>query len=368
MRIFITAGDPSADIHAANLMAAIREHFPDVAFDGFGGPAMEMHGLHTLAPIKNLAVSGYWEVIKHLGFFRGLMHRCSDALAARKYSVFIPVDYPGFNLRLAAVARRRQIPVCWYIAPQLWAWGKKRAPQLARVVNRLLVVFPFEVEFFEQYGISTRFVGHPLKDVIDGSDQYVPNSVVVLPGSRRNELAHHVPLLAMVAGEVLSQGIAKLVTVPAAPGIQSELLLPLADAGATIVADSHAALRSSAAGLIKAGTSTLEAAVMGLPFATFYKTSWASYQIGKHFINISTVTMANHLLQRNVVHEFLQHKATVKALIRELEDLLHNHERRRELQNAFAEVRRLLGGSHERNPAQRAADAVAELLATRRVL
>ncbi len=360
MRIFITAGDPSGDAHAARLMASIRKRVPDVLFEGFGGPAMEMEGLRTIAHMKDLAVTGFWEVAKRYPYFRELMSTCDRLLETRKPDLFIPVDYPGFNLRLAAKAKRRKVPVAWYIAPQLWAWGKDRATKLADVVTTLLVVFPFEVEFFKGFGIDTRYVGHPLLDQIADMPTVERGSgVLLMPGSRHHEVSKHVPLLVETVRQLHTHNVDQIKVAKAA-NVSAEDLSPLRDLGVELVTDSRMAMAEAGAGMIKAGTSTLEAAVLGVPFATFYRTSWLSYEMGKRLVTINSVTMANLLLQQNVIHEYIQHGATPEALSTEILDLLGNDLRRKELFDASEQVREILGGP---GASERAADLIAEMFA-----
>lgn len=344
-RIFITAGEPSGDAHAARLMAAIRTRVPDVIFEGFGGPLMEMEGLRSLAHIRDLAVTGFYEVAKRYWFFTDLLKRCEHAVSRNRPDMFIPVDYPGFNMRLAERVRSPRLPVVWYIAPQLWAWGEGRAGKLARVVDRLLVVFPFEVEFFRKHGISAEYVGHPLMESL-GGDACVRESdrVLLMPGSRRQEINHHVPLLTPVVRELQTLNPRARVVVAQSANVDERLLQPLVDAGATISTDSLEEMRRCSAGLIKAGTSTLEATLCGLPFSTFYKTSFLSYHISKHLASISSVTLMNLLLQRDVVREYIQGQAVPSALARDVADLLVNQARRDELQQAMDDIQRMLSG------------------------
>lgn len=356
MRILITAGDPSADAHAARLMAALRRRIPEVVFEGFGGPAMEMQGLRSVAHLRDLAVSGFWEVAKRYGYFRSLLAQCRQLLHARQYDLFIPIDYPGFNLRLAATARQQSIPVAWYIAPQLWAWGSRRAPRLAAAITDLLVVFPFEVDFFAQFGISAHYVGHPLiEQLSDQSPVSRLESVLLLPGSREQEVRHHVPLLRETVRQLQREMAVPVVAAKAAM-VDAAWLRPLQDCGVHIVTDSRQAMRAAGAGLVKAGTSTLEATLLGMPYATFYRTSWASYHLSKWLVDVSSVTMANLLLDRLVVHEYLQKEATGDRLAAELVDLLGNDRRRQELASASEEVHHLLGGM---GASERAADYLA---------
>ncbi len=164
IRYFIIAGDPSGDIHAAKLMKSMLVKNPNVEFYGIGGREMEAIGFKSMIPQKEISVVGFWEVAKKYGMFRQLIKDVQSELETGKYKAFIPVDYPGFNMKIAGFAKKIGIPVYYYIAPQLWAWGSNRAEKLANSVDKLIVVFPFEVDFFKQYGIETYFCGHPLLD------------------------------------------------------------------------------------------------------------------------------------------------------------------------------------------------------------
>lgn len=366
VRIFITAGDPSGDAHAARLMAELRTRIPNVVFQGFGGPNMEMQGLQSVAHLEDLAVTGFLEVAKRYGYFRALLERCGSLLQEQRPALFIPVDYPGFNIRLAARARKASVPVAWYIAPQLWAWGKQRAKNLAAVVDRLLVVFPFEREFFKRVGIRTELVGHPLLDdpVFDTIGDHTSNTVVLMPGSRTQEVRRHVPLLADLARSMNASMTNIRIEVPKPSRLDATLYAPLVGEGVALVEDSRLALRNGAAGMIKAGTSTLEAALLGLPFSTFYKTSLPSYLLAKRLVNVSSVTMMNLLLERNVVHEYIQNEATPAHMLGEVHDLLSNKQRRADLFTAAQEVRSLLGGP---GATSRAAEIITDMLRSRSV-
>lgn len=353
-KIFITAGEASGDAHAARLMAEIRRRVPDVVFEGIGGPEMEMQGLRSLAHIRELAVTGFIEVAKRYRYFKDLLNRCENAMHKGKPDLFIPVDYPGFNMRLAARVRSRSLPVLWYIAPQLWAWGEKRANNLARAVDKLLVVFPFEVDFFAKHGIAAEYVGHPLVETLPESNSArVPNRLLLMPGSRTQELVHHVPLLREVVRTIRAQHQDVSCVVAQSSSVAAESLKPLVDEGAIITNDARAEMHTASAGLIKAGTSTLEATLSGLPFSTFYRTSFLTYYISRYLINVKSITLCNLLLHRNVVTEFIQRDATPHSMVTDALDILNNDARRRELTEAMWEVRTMLqGGGASSNAAE----------------
>lgn len=357
-RFFITAGDPSADVYGARLMASIRRRIPTALFEGFGGPAMELEGLHSIARLSDVAVTGFWEVAKHYGFFRNLMGRCRSLMALGRYKAFIPVDYPGFNLRLSHTARENRIPVFWYVAPQLWAWGANRASKLARNVTALLVVFPFEQEFFRNLGVRTHYVGHPLLDEPIFSDVSVGGAgLVLLPGSRPQEILRHQDVLRKTVALLLRDRPDLDISVCKAPLISMDSLHPLTEVGCTVSDDSRAAMQCSAAGLVKAGTSSLEATLLGLPHSVFYKTSPLSYYVSRRLVTVNSVSMANLLLRQAVVQELIQDDATPEALSRGALQLLDDDTLRHQLMEASLAVRSMLGGP---GAAERAADIIAD--------
>jgi lipid-A-disaccharide synthase len=343
-------------------MEAIRRRIPFVQFEGIGGPAMELQGLRSLARLDQLAVTGFWEVAKRYGYFRALLQRCAELLMQRgRYHLFLPVDYPGFNLRLAAHAKRAGVRTAYYIAPQTWAWGSGRTKKMAECIDELLVVFPFEEPFFRGHGVRATHVGHPLLDdpMFSTLGSHDTKTIAMLPGSRHQEVLRHAPLLAATAALVHRRSAGLTIACPAVSRVDAQLYAPMRDAGIELVDDARSLMRDAAAGLVKAGTSTLEATLLGLPFGTFYKTSALSYLLSKRLVTVSSVTLANLLLQRPVVHELLQRDATPQAMANELMQLVEDKERRATLQAAASEVRELLGGP---GATERAADHIAAMV------
>ncbi|MCS6965458.1 MAG: lipid-A-disaccharide synthase [Candidatus Kapabacteria bacterium] len=361
-RIFLVAGDPSGERYAARLMAAWRQLEPTVEFFGIGGPQMEDQGLHSLTPLHRVSVVGFWEVVRRYGFFRRLLKLCEATLQSGSVSAVVLVDYPGFNLRLAEHARRAGIPVYYYIAPQVWAWGRWRLQTLARTVSLLLVAFPFELELFQHAGIRCAFVGHPLMDepqlAAPPSDpEHRPFKVALLPGSRPQELRHHLPLLRQVVWLLereLSQVRFYALLPPALPWDR----FPDVEGPWEWQRDAYTLLLHSRAGLVKLGTSTLEAALCGMPFAAFYRTSWVSYTVARALVQLPSAVMVNLLLGGAVVPEFLQSHARPAALARAVMQLLEPAAARRQWEH-FLRLRTLLG---EPGVAQRAAALIAEHL------
>lgn len=364
-RFFIVAGEASGDTHAARLMAALRQLYPGCVFEGIGGDAMSRQGLQSLVPMSDINVVGFWEVAKRYAFFKKLLARCAQLLQNSQYDAFIPVDYPGFNIRLAAEARRCTIPVCFYIAPQLWAWGKGRAKKLSSVVDVLLVVFPFEVAFFEQFGIKTKFVGHPLLDDLELVDGFAPvgqreNIVALMPGSRAQEVRAHLPILLQTA-ELLRKDEPTLdVVIAAPPSVHPSLYAP-ALGRARVEHNSRLLMKRARVGVVKAGTSTLEAALCGMPFVMMYKTSMLSYIVARQLIRLPSIALANIIAQKRIVHEYIQRDARPDVLSAELLRLVRDTHSADAMQEAFRHLRASLGDG---GASVRAAHCIAEVVGT----
>lgn len=345
-RIVIVAGEQSGDIHGGRLLRSLRDLGYGGSFTGIGGPSMIAEGLESIAHIAEMNVVGFWEVAKRYGFFRRRLAEAEDLLDGA--DAFVAVDYPGFNMRLAQAAKRKGIPVIWYIAPQLWAWGKRRAAKLAACVDALLVVFPFEVEFFASLGIDTTFVGHPLLDdpafevISGGRDE---NLLAILPGSRPQEVQRHALLLARTVELVSKRDSALRCAVPTTGLVPASFYRPLTDSGAILHGNSRELMRQATAGLVKTGTSTLEAGLLGMPFASFYVASPLTYQIGKRLVTLPYLSLVNIVAGRRVVEELIQGAASPGVLADALLRLRDDASLRSSLAGDFAGIRATLGHS-----------------------
>ena len=362
-RFFIVAGEISGDRHAARLMDALRLYYPGCVFEGIGGDEMKRRGLDSLVALQDINVVGFWEVARKYSFFKKLLARCAERLRSSRYDAFIPVDYPGFNLRLAAEARRCGTPVCFYIAPQLWAWGRGRAAKLRDTVDMLMVVFPFEKEFFERFGIRTEFVGHPLLDDPDFASGFAPleqrqDMLALLPGSRRQEVRSHLPVLLEASRLVRTVRPSTEVVVAAPAGVDPQLYDEARDT-ARIEHNSREVMKRARVGIVKTGTSNLEAALCGMPFVMMYKTSTLSYLLARHLVDLPHISLVNIILGRPVVRECIQSEASPRALADELLRLLDNRQAAAEMQHEFACLRTQLGDG---GAARRAAGCIATVI------
>ncbi len=360
------AGDTSGDQHAARLIDAIRQIYPDAEFDGIAGPACAERGLKSIAPLSEVSVVGFWEVAKKYFYFRKLICRTRDMLSSGNYSAFIPVDYPGFNMIVAKYAKGIKVPVYWYIAPQLWVWGRKRAAKLAAAIDVLLCVFPFEVDFFKKFGIRTKFVGHPILDDPAFSEQ--PKGfegrkklIAFMPGSRRQEIMMHMPLL-----EGISDHLSTIVPdiefgIAAAPSVDKSIFTPYLEKNKNwaIWDNSKELMASSLAGVVKTGTSNLEACLSGLPFAMIYKTSPFTFHMGKFVIKLPFISIVNILANKPLVHEFIQDSARAEIIAEDIAEIIKDRKLYDNILAEFNGIRTMLG---DKGAAERAAACICNKL------
>lgn len=368
-RILLLAGEASGDRHGAQLAAALRERWPEARLCGMGGPLMQAEGVELIAGLDELAVMGFAEVVRHLPFFWRLFRRVKRRLDAGDIDLVIPIDYPGFNLRVTRAAHERGIPTLFYIAPQVWAWKPARARILAENADRLAVILRFETDIFREAGANVTFVGHPLLDDIapkDGDrDALVragldPDKAVLalLPGSRPQELYRHLDLFVEVARRVQrTLGESVQIALARAPGVDRTLL---AATGLVVVDDAQALLRAARAALVKSGTGTLEAALCGTPFVVAYRTHPLTAFLAKRLLRIESVALANLVAGEQVVPEVLQRDATPEALVRLLLPLfdLDSPERMRQVEG-LGRIQHTLGTP---GAARRVAALAAELI------
>jgi len=347
-KIFISVGDPSGDIHASRLMSEILKIAPDTQFIGIGGNEMEKLNFKSIIPMEEISVVGFWEVAKRYNFFKKLLQKSKDIIKNEKVDLFLPVDYPGFNLRLASFAKSINVPVIYYIAPQLWAWGRSRTEKVKSNVDKLLVCFPFEQDFFKNDDINATFVGHPLLDdpVLKNVTNYkskTKNLVALLPGSRVQEVKNHLDLFENVIKETnktkkLEYGIAKSSNVPI-DLFNNILKLP----NVKLWDNSKDLMQKAEIGIVKTGTSNLEAALCNLPFIMIYLTSTLTYNIGKYLINLDYLSLVNILQNKIIIPELIQKDAKYKNISKELINLLENNERKQFILNEYAKIREKLG-------------------------
>jgi len=371
-RVFIIAGEISGDTHGAGLLRELKLLEPDLRVIGLGGTRMrEVAGDGIEDWVETAGVVGLWEVVKMYGYFKEKLNAVLDAILDQKPEAVILVDYPGFNLRLAKALRTGGYKgrILYYISPQVWAWKKGRVKTMARVLDLMICIFPFEKEFYETSGLRTEFSGHPMVDrvvTLKRDWKREPELVGWFPGSRLNEV-RRLFLLMMDAAKAIK------LAVPNARFAVSAANETLAGCMRTM-ADEHGMpeakrwietgtvydlMQRATVGAVASGTATLEAACFGLPYAVVYNVSWPTFVIAKLVVHIKHLGIVNILAKREVVQELIQGDLNADSLARAMVDLLGDESKRRQLQSDLAAVVASLGSG---GAYTRAAAAVHECL------
>lgn len=371
-RLYVVAGELSGDAHGAGVLRSLNEKIPGIEIHGVGGPEMAAAAGPKLRDwVEDAAVMGVWEVLKRYGWFK---QRFAEMLAEVKEfrpDVLLLIDYPGFNLRFADAVKRAcpETRLVYYISPQVWAWNKGRIPKMARLLDEMLCLFPFEQAIFQNAGLKTTFVGHPLVDELEEKRlpgvQREERLVGLFPGSREREVARLFPMMIETAKRLKARWPDLSFEVPAASAkLASQIRELLAESTARDLVTvgsgtSHALMQRATCAVIASGTATLEAAFYGLPYCLVYRVAPLTYVIAKLLVKIKLIGLVNILAGREVIEEFMQSAANPKAVSRALAEFLESPEKCRLLQIELAETTAKLGGlgTHER-----VANAVSEWL------
>ena len=367
VKLYLVAGEASGDARGAELMRALRER--DTSLEFFGGGGREMRALAGggFLDWADEAVVGLWDVLKKYGYFKAQFGRMLADIERVTPAAVILIDYPGFNLRLAKALRARRFPgkIIYYISPQVWAWNRGRIPQMARLLDLMLCIFPFEQPLYEQSGLKTKFVGHPMIDSLAARKTGVPreqNLVALFPGSREKEVSKIFPVM-MTTAKLLRAHDQNLKFEAAAASPELETLMRAIarrdDFMTITLRDAHGLMQRAAAGMVASGTATLEAAYFGMPMTILYKTAWLTWVVGKRLVRVDFLGMPNILAGREIAREFLQEAAKPEAIAAEMMHLLTDETARTTAQRELAAVIRTLGKS---GAADRAADAICQAL------
>ena len=354
--ICIIAGETSGDIHAAKLVRAMKSLDPELAFFGIGGDDMAREGVELLAHINEMNFMGFIEVIKHIPRIKRLMTRLISEIGRRDTDLIIPVDYPGFNLKLVEKVKtggQSKIPkVFWYISPQVWAWGSGRIPKLARLVDRMAGILPFETDTYAGTGLDFHFTGHPLlddfEDVTGRKEFFIKHGlnperklIALLPGSRTQEVGKLLPVMLEAAGQI-RQKIDSEFAVGAAHSVDKALYENISSA--RVIYGGTRALMINADFVITAsGTATLETAVAGTPMLVVYKLNPLSYHIGKRLVKLKNIALTNVVAGERIVPELIQEMASAENIAEETLKILSNDDLMRTTKLKLKVVREQLG-------------------------
>lgn len=379
MKYYLVAGEASGDLHGSNLMRGLYARDPEADMRFWGGGLMDavyrehQHGTGLVSDYREGAVMGIWEVLVQARKLLGRVRSCEEDIAAWKPDVVILIDYPGFNFRIAEFAHKAGFMVFWYIAPKVWASRESRIKKLKAYVDRLFIVFPFEIDYFRRKGVDFIYKGNPLIDAVDRSPALqesreaflerhgLPDRpmVALLAGSRSGEIRSMMPVYLEMAARLHAMPAYEdlLFVVAAAPGRTPEDY-DLAGAGdyvRLVFGDTYGVLRHARAAVINSGTASLEAALIGTPQTVGYKIAPITYLIGRIILKIKYISLANLVIDRAAFKEYLQNYLTPENLVAEVRRLLEDENYRTRMSSDYAEVREKLGGTG-------ASEAVAEAM------
>ncbi len=364
-KIMISAGETSGELYGALLCRELRKRWPDVELFGIGGPRMKAEGVSIIAPITH--VLGLAEVIRHLIEIRATLKKASEALIRNRPSLLVLIDYPDFNLALAAKAKAAGIPVLYYVSPQVWAWRRGRVKKIAERSDRMAVLFPFEVDCYRDSGLPCEFVGHPITEMMP-HDRHVEDmkrhlglnnsekTVALLPGSRPNEIARHQEIIRDVS-EMLQSRMPDIQTVvPLTEG--TELTISMPDSAKIVHNATPEALLCSDAAAVASGTATLQTALTGTPMVVYYRISPLTYLLGKMLTHIEFISIVNILAGRKIVTELLQKNASAGNIFKEIIRMLDDEPYRNTMIRDLNKIRDLMSG---KQPSRRVASIIGEM-------
>ena len=371
MKYYIIAGEASGDLHGSNLIREIKKMDAVADIRCWGGDLMERAGGTLVKHYRDLAFMGFIEVVKNLGTIIRNLKLCKTDIGKYKPDVLVLIDYPGFNLRIAEWAHAQHIKVVYYISPQIWAWKENRVKQIKKYVDKMLVILPFEKQFYKKWEYDVEYVGHPLADVVDSASMEfdtIPdaslsplnenNIIAVLPGSREQEVMKKLPVMLEVTRDFPEYRF----IIAKAPSLDDAFyngFLEKYKNVRSIRNKTYALLMQSKAALVTSGTATLETALFGVPQVVCYKGSMVSYQIAKRLVKVKYISLVNLIMDREVVKELIQDEMNVQNVKRELTRILKDPDTILRMKADYADLKRLLrqGG----NASEKAARTVVNL-------
>ncbi|MDP4710840.1 MAG: lipid-A-disaccharide synthase [Saprospiraceae bacterium] len=365
MKYYIIAGEASGDLHGSNLIKAIHVEDPEARIHCWGGDLMANAGGNLIKHYRDLAFMGFVEVLKNIRTILANMRFCKEDILQFQPDALVLIDYPGFNLRIAKWAAQQNIPVYYYISPQLWAWHSSRIKVIRQSVRKMYVILPFEQAFYQKYQYPVTWVGHPLLDV---TDAYQPDPhfrennqldqrpiIALLPGSRKQEIQRLLDVMLSTVPHFPEYQFV-IAGAPAMPdAFYRDIMAALPDYSVRLLSNqTYALLAQASAALVTSGTATLETALFGVPQIVCYKGSNLSYQIAKRLVDIKYISLVNLIADAPIVTELIQHDCNPTRLLSEMTQLLQP-DNTLQIKNAYAELRKILG---QNGAAPRTAQAI----------
>lgn len=348
------AGEASGDVHGAGVVRELKKKNPAMEIFGIGGDKMKNEGMSLTFHVKELSFMGFVEVLKHLPLIRSVEKTLEQLLILKKPDVVVLIDYPGFNLRFARIAKKYNIKVVYYISPQVWAWKKGRVKKMRGFIDRMLVVFPFEVPIYEKEQIPVQFVGHPLmeemNDVMSKANFYKrfgmqtnEKFIAVIPGSRQQEIESVFSVMVRAASELA--GSSRII-VAVAPNLPLELYQRLVPPGSEVLfvqQATHEVMTYAEFAFVTSGTATLETACVGTPMVVVYKTSPITYLIARWLVKIRHISLVNIVAGKTIVPEMIQGDVTVDLLVKKAKSIIQSAEHYAAMKAELLKVRNQLG-------------------------
>lgn len=359
MKYYIIAGEASGDLHGSNLIKEIQKLDTTANIRCWGGDKMEAAGATLIKHYKELAFMGFAEVIKNLPAILKNFKFCKNDISAFHPDVIIFIDYPGFNLRMAKWAKENKYKTVFYISPQVWAWKENRVKNIKRYIDKMLVILPFEKDFYRKWNYEVEYVGHPLVDVIENFKKDHPeirrseDIIALLPGSRKQEIITKLPVML----EASKNFPGHLFTVAKAPSIEDgfyEEFIKDHENVKLVANETYALLMKSAAALVTSGTATLETALFEVPEIVCYKAGNISYQIAKRLVKLKFISLVNLIMNKEVVKELIQNDLTAEKITWELKTILFDPEKREKMHSDYLQLKQILseGGNASKNAAE----------------
>lgn len=354
MKYYIIAGEASGDLHGSNLIASIRKKDPRAKIRAWGGDLMKKQGATLVKHYRDLAFMGFVEVLMHLRIILSNLRFCKKDILKFAPDAIILIDYPGFNIKVAKFAHKHNIKVYYYISPQVWAWKKRRVYTLKKVVDKMLVILPFEKSFYDEYDVDASYVGHPLLDemlklksvnrkVFLKQNNLDPKKEVIalLPGSRKQEVSRMLEVMLKMVDEYPNYQF----VIGCAPSLPESFYKSIIDKENVhlLFNKTYPLLQVASAALVTSGTATLETALLYVPEVVCYKGNKISYLIAKNLIKVKYICLVNLIMDKPVVKELIQNDLTPENIKQELDLLLTNHAKQRAVLEDYDELRHVLG-------------------------
>jgi lipid-A-disaccharide synthase len=354
-RVMMIAGEASGDLHGSGVVRELKRIDPTIDVYGVGGDRMKREGMTLVYDIRELGFMGFVEVLKHLPFVRTMERTLEQIVKFKRPDVLVLIDYPGFNLRFAAIAKRYDVKIVYYISPQVWAWNKGRVKKMRGLVDKMLAIFPFEVDFYNREGIDAEFVGHPLMEVLNsqldranfckrfGIDDN-KNIIALFPGSRLQEIENIFPSMLKAAKAVAAE-LDMEIAVGVAPTLEEKYFKTFfkVEGIHLVKGGTYELMQHAHFAFVTSGTATLETACFATPMFVVYKTSWLTYLVGRAMIRVKNIGLVNIVAEKRIVPEFIQHQASAQNLASSALEFLRDPQRMSEMKAELSKIKGMLG-------------------------